>query len=548
MILKTTEHRALEDLKQHQTGLMSSRLEQRALLTPVRALLHQTLEPVSCALIRVPISGFMPTVGTALARTVDTYSRDFSDWTTLVADETSIYSTRNGTYPLQTDLGIEPVVLLRDPVVSHIQRNINPSYSIGVTGEYDIVFAFNGAEVASSNPVQDGTLSQAFIGYNTSVNLPMAYINHAFGWKPYGDSTPCGVAGDARVVWIDTRNNLPATPGASKINLTINLAAGVDPTDTPTFHAALYRHLDETRKELVTTSTAVAFGPAQLISLSVTSSGYHSVWLSINDRVNGIAYSNDGFPYSITGVLTIDCATAFQHVWPKALEGKEDILGLMRVNGSSLLLQNTSAEQARGGTVYAAQLTGDKQWYETLEDVRDISNSNVVSRYVGDWSKGFYGYVKPQGQSPMDLQDVWEKLDDPTSHVHLPMFRPFARIGTVIALIQPPTPLGGTFSPTQYTMHVIRAIEFTTNDQFFDVETPIATPEEFDSYIKELAGMPQFFENPLHLAAIAALLSRAAMLAIRYGPAVYQGIRQLMIAKGAFEKGFRNRKRGSERR
>jgi hypothetical protein len=150
--------------------------------------------------------------------------------------------------------------------------------------------------------------------------------------------------------------------------------------------------------------------------------------------------------------------------------------------------------------------------------VRNVSNTNVAARYVGDWSKGFYGFAKPQGTSPMELLDVWDSQDGATTHLHLPLFRPFVNIGAIVVLIQPPAPLSGTFSPTQYTLHVVRAVEFTSNDQFFDVEPPFIPVADYDAYVEALAEMPQFYENPLHLAALGMLIARAASLVVRYGP------------------------------
>jgi hypothetical protein len=219
----------------------------------------------------------------------------------------------------------------------------------------------------------------------------------------------------------------------------------------------------------------------------------------------------------------------YQHVMSNSLIGKEDIVKKMRVNGSSVLLQNTSAEMARGGTVYAAQISGDYPWYESLAEVRDLSNLNVASRYVDDWSKGFYGYCKPQGTSPFEMVDVWDDLGEVEAHLHLPQFKPFENIGTVVIQIQPPTPSENNFSSTQYTLHVIRALEFTTNDQFFDVEVPVTNATDFGLYTEALSSVPQFYCNPLHLAIIGRLIYNAAMFAAKWGPTMV-GVAKMIIA------------------
>jgi hypothetical protein len=249
------------------------------------------------------------------------------------------------------------------------------------------------------------------------------------------------------------------------------------------------------------------------------STGYYSFELFFPDSYDDAGQGNLNFVFQTLDLsLRVTAMTCFQHVMAEAMQGKEDTIRKVRINGSCILVSNTCAVQARGGTVYATQIAGSEPWYDVIRDVRQVSNSNVVSRYVGDWAKGFYGFVKPQGTSPMDLVDAWDDLDDSIVHLHSPNFMPFRSTGTVVVLIQPPAPSEGTFSPTQYTMSVVRALEFTTNDQFFDVEPPILRPADFQIYVEKLSKMPQFYENPLHLAAIAALIARAASFVVRYGP------------------------------
>jgi hypothetical protein len=502
--------------------------------THVKALLHQTMEPVSAHLARIPVVGFMPTVGTALARTVDTYSRDYSDYLNVVPSSDSHQTDRNGKFAMQNDLSVEPIILLREPLVSHIQRTIVPP---GSTPRYSIDTAFLGLTATALVAGDALQLNGQFIGHaSVTTQIPVTSMTHQTGFACYGNTAPAGRAGGRNVVWLDTPGEALTATTITAAFTTVKSGIGeqpVLPSNGPEF--VVSRHVSETRFEPAG-SAEMTKGETDAsryeCTFSLVGSGYYSFSLVFPGSFGlfegtNFSYVFEGFEmtYEFTG------STAFQHVMPLALEGKEDIIRQARVNGSSLFVQNTSAEQARGGTVYATQLAGDVPWYESIADVRNISNNNSITRYVGDWAKGFYGYAKPQGSSPMDLLDVWSDLDDPVQHLHVPLFEPFRNIGTVVVLIQAPTPLAGTFSPTQYTMHVVRAYEFTTVDQFFDVEPPMIPPQHYDEYVTELSRMPQFFENPLHLAAIAALIARAAMMVQRYGPSAMHLAKAFLVAK-----------------
>lgn len=511
----------------------------------VEVLLHQTMEPVSADLARIPVVGFMPTVGTALARTVDTYSTDYSKFTAVQSGTDSHMADRNGKYAIQNDLGVEPLVFFRDAVVSHIQRTFVEFATPPSLPTYTVDTAFIGTVGTGSTPT--GQLFAApclFVAGATSViDLPTIGVSHKSGSRCYGDTAPGGMVKGKRVIWLDA-------PGQqifpTKLTITLSARPGQQalPGNGPELRVT--QHHSEFKSEAIGSTELIGNDLSYTGDFSFPSSGYFSFDLAFPSQFGLVEGGNINYLFE-TLELTVEIAaqTCYQHVMPEAVQGKEDIIRKLRVNGASALIQNTSAEQARGGTVYATQLVGDVPWFEAIADPRSISNHNTTSRYVGDWSKGFYGFVKPQGTSPMELLDVWDDLDDPNITAHLPLFRPFQNIGTIVVLIEAPTPLTGTFSPTQYTLHVIRAYEFTTNDQFFDVEAPHISISDYDAYVEALATMPQFYENPLHLAAIAGLISRAATLVARWGPTAVQMAKMFIVGRQVLRRNQRPHQPGA---
>ena len=167
------------------------------------AMMHQTMEPVSAALVRLPIVGFMPTVGTALARTVDTYSRDYSKYTTVTQGLDSTLSDRNGLYPIQNDLGVEPVVLLRDPVVSHIERVILETQPGGIGSKYSVDNGFVGTRTSVGGEGIHEVPCLFFAQAGVCVKVPLTGMTHVENEPCYGPFVPSGVTGQDSIVWLD---------------------------------------------------------------------------------------------------------------------------------------------------------------------------------------------------------------------------------------------------------------------------------------------------------------------------------------------------------
>lgn len=536
--------RAENSQRRKQNYTQAAREATRPSSLNTQALLHQTMEPVSALPARIPATAFMQPVGTALARTVVTTSSDYSEYSNVNALLASHLADRNGIYALQDRLEIEPFVVLRDPVVSHIVRTF-PDGILVSPPTYQALFGFEG--MVGSAKSEQGPIIQKTglfgISALTTVPIPLSSLVHMSGSACYGDTVACGQVGDARVVWLDCPARVAGfLPTQVQVRMEISTDQEEPSDNGPTIR--IWRHTSEHTK------VAVGGGNMDVTDdpytyetvLSLVGSGYYSFELVFPIQFGAPSNTNVNWVCTELAMsFIIRSSTTFKHVTPPALTGKEDIVRKARVNGASLLLQNTSALQAQGGTVYAAQLASEVPWYDAIRNPEVISSLNPNSRYVGRWEKGFYGYCKPQGSTPLDLEDVWADLDDPIEHTHMPMFKPFRNMGTVVVMVDAPAPLGGTFSPTVYTAHFVRIYEFITNDQFFDVETCTIPIRDFDEYIELLGPMPQFYENPLHLAAIATLLAQAASLVVRYGPAAVSLAKAFFVGRDLYRK---NRIRG----
>lgn len=533
---------------------------------PTKQLLHQTMEPASAELLRLPVEAFTAGVGTGLARTVDTITIDWSQANTISTGDVPHMGGRAGLFPLQEDMDVEPVILLRDPIVSHIQRNIRPTGN--ATAKYDVVLSFEGGTDAS------GLHGNLQLGVGCEVHLPITGLTYqGGGWKPYGESTPAGLVGtDNHVIWID---GSPTRPW--NIEVIVDTPVG-GPTDDAFYFNTLrlicYKHVSEHQKELAfsmpntqfTTSTIIPPPGTYLwpltfdtrhefedfgIDRNLTESAYYSFELhyitavvelpsaqkkKMLGEIFNLSDGGNTFEVDVTlARIETNVRAAYQHVVPLAMQDKSGVVRQVRMLGASGLFQNVSAELARGGTVYAVQATGERPWYNLINNVTDISDLNLVSRYVGDWKKGLYAYVKPQGDSPFKLEMAYqESTNNPSVATDTPGFRPFRDAGYVVVQIKPPTQAedSATYSPSVMTLHVVRAFEFTSTDQFFDIEPSHLHPSYMSEYALAIANAPQFFENPLHMAEIMRLIRSASGAVVRVSPYVRGGLAVAAIVKG----------------
>jgi hypothetical protein len=515
----------------------------------VRALLHQLAEPMTCSLVRAALPGDMTSQGSALAKPIQTFTVDWTQPPTVPGTSILQLQSQMGTgsplpisldlpyTPILTDVRTEPFVLLRDPVVSFIRRNLVPSTAQSVQSTYTLVTQFPGA--SRRVPATSAFERYSFMsGPGIIVPIPFSHMVFSAGdWKIYGDYAPCGVVGDRRVFWADgsdvldtagTRNSPTPTNFAQGWVATLRMKAGS--TIGPNKYAIqIVQHLSETESTIVhqqqgVVTIDVVETVVPLTPVAIPFSGYFSVALIFDDG------ADSDNPITVTqGSLLTNIVSGYQHV---SLSAEQQMMGLLdkvRVNGASILVSNVVSEITKGGTVYQCQPPGDRPWYYWF-DAEAISDLNTDLRSILPWSKGAYAFVKPQGNAPLQLRTAYSRpglLVEANATAHsVPQFKPFEQYGTVVVLCVPSTiPTDAPQYPTsQATVTVCRAIEFTTRGQFFNIDTSRIPTHVYDEFVDAARLLPQFYENPLHIAMIGALIARVATQVMIWAPRVVAGI------------------------
>lgn len=485
------------------------------------ALLEQTMDPTTSALVRLALPGEVVTLGTALARTVMQTTIKFYQEP---YDAPHIQTMSGVTAPLFSAESSYYVTLLRDPVVRAIARVDNTRAVVTGRQSYELSFGLP----HSPEP------AQFILDRDAAFDVPVAAAIHTGGWECYGKWTPAGNANGCRVIWLD---GLPRSATGSVVTAKLNAGVFVvnDPSDaddrisfevwrhTPEgrvlYYTQILERVPEVDENMFRTQTAA--GAASPVYIEV--SGYYSFTFNL------ISADNSTYSPQMTGLsISYDSNlnTAVRHYCTADIENKSHQLIDSRIIGASVLLSNVDQVIERGGSAIMAQVAGSTSWYEYWHSSEKLDTVNAQARSVVNWENGAYAYVKPQGSAPFELRSAFKHNTSPTvntGHQPLPQFEPFADSAHVVIRVDPP-PKTGDDAGSTLRLTLTTAMEFTTNDQFYQVETSVIPSAIHNEYVEALRAMPQFFDNPIHVAAIAKLAQAAALSFMTWSPRIRRGL------------------------
>ena len=477
----------------------------------VTALLEQTMDPISARLVRMVLPGEVTTLGTAVARTSTQSSVEW--YSTPDGWNQPNYLSNDGTYTvLMNNPTAYYATLLRDPVVRAIVRHDRKAAEPNPVYEFE--FGFGYERYAFTTDLQRAT----------PVNLPISGMVPYAGAQVYGDWMPSGTHDGRRVIWLDASFNLSPFTGTN-IKMYLHVANDAENFEDR-LRLTVYREHQQGRNvdySQVFTYENDASQPYNFfLTITLTSSAYYSFELEM------VGNSGDTETAQITSLSMFyesNLISYARHIPTAGVNNKRETLFAARTLGASLLLSNTDPVVKRGGTVTLAQTSTLTPWYRFWSNDELLDTVNVQAKDVLSWDNGAYVYVKPQGSDPYQLKQMFTCNDcsNDKDHRPMPMFTPFGDSGQVIVRINPPNS-GEENGISSLRLVTASALEFTTNDQFFNVIVSSLDATAHDEFIAALRLMPQFYDNPIHLAAIAALIKTAANTVVEWGPRVRSGI------------------------
>jgi len=211
------------------------------------------------------------------------------------------------------------------------------------------------------------------------------------------------------------------------------------------------------------------------------------------------------------------------------------VLGRSRVIGHSMLCHNTSPAQWAGGSIAQKQLPVGQHW----TDVWPAPTTVLSGGYA---STGVYSIINDMVDADRDRDAklgsyVWHKPADPKWSE---WSTEFENSDSVYAYSVPIIPNGGSFvvvslnipvatgtfagagSGQNFRVSVDTYVEATTDDQSRPTGFPVGDPVAFEHAQMKFRSLPQYCENPTHLAelmsAIRGGVRNASEFALKHGP------------------------------
>lgn len=192
----------------------------------------------------------------------------------------------------------------------------------------------------------------------------------------------------------------------------------------------------------------------------------------------------------------------------------------VRQNACGVLFKNVTAVLEKEGTVRATRIPLDsfgalaaaqRLWTAGWILSPPFLTSNPVETYFGALENGLYTFTLPDSSSSV-IRNCLTNWGSVTSNPTLyPVFRldGFDYVNCFLF-----TDIDAA-RPTQLAVEVDSHVEFRTNSTLFTLGFSTISLEEYHRAQMAVTTMGAFFENPLHLATIAALARSAAA---KYGP------------------------------
>jgi hypothetical protein len=256
------------------------------------------------------------------------------------------------------------------------------------------------------------------------------------------------------------------------------------------------------------------------------------------DRVHVGAYHAYAISASSTvSTLSLKVACGFRHNTPTYshyalphLYEKRNVVGALRPVAAAAMLSPNSATFQRQGLVRGLQLPPGQMWTSAAAGGFNALNS-AEGMWNGPWEKGIYGFLKPVGINEFEMRSPFLRLTDlgptaPVVDVDYPLIAPG---GTLVLYAKTDLQTLGSgdllYAAGQSYTTTLRCVEFRTLDTWFKQDVPKLDQEELEIAMRMITHLPQFHENPLHIAAITGFLKAARFageMAFRHPPVSFR--------------------------
>lgn len=189
-------------------------------------------------------------------------------------------------------------------------------------------------------------------------------------------------------------------------------------------------------------------------------------------------------------------------------------LSEVRTIGTAILGHCNAAKQFRNGDVIVATLAPEKQWFDFISQSNVMGTiaitSGVRDYKVFGWDNGAYAYLKPEEQ--MTSFNALTKfsggnMGNPLSNDYVTNFYPWPAQDCLLMYVITQTPSTTPSSIGRFTIGC--SLQYQPNSILVPVDRTKIRTTDLQDVFDQMSGADQYFENPLHLAAIGKLIMNA---------------------------------------
>jgi hypothetical protein len=205
--------------------------------------------------------------------------------------------------------------------------------------------------------------------------------------------------------------------------------------------------------------------------------------------------------YDLTSMSIGGSASVFRHLAMPFLENNYLSVQGTRINAVSLMLTNQASPLYRQGKVVALQSPQDIEWTDYINGGFDeIQRSKMSCVLKAD--NGIYGFLKPTKPADFDFNSHLDCDNGILMDSHYPLPNNSAYLVMAFSIANNAA-AAETSTPGQDLYWTVAfGIEYQTADVWRQVGESDISPEMCEKALQQLKEIPQFHENPLHLAAI----------------------------------------------
>ena len=335
---------------------------------------------------------------------------------------------------------------------------------------------------------------------NTGKVTPIVplWFDSTTGSAPHGPQLYCGVDpevnGKEGYFWVDR--------GAT-ISITQSIASPTDSVDLFAYHNAADTSL-----------ATLAFGSTPTISFTISNTVYPVANNNGGGRggyfrlvYNTVAPEGDDSSQGVKVTIQNQSnSDVYAHLALPNVANHLNHISRMRVNAASMLIRNMASSIAKNGSMQCASFEEGTDWRGLIGVQQLINYAAIQNTYQGGAETGSYSFLHSGGQNDFSWF-AYVNFDEGSTTPTQVQF-PLKHCRFVCATASCTTQ--GGQPGLNFFVHNTSAIEFQTNDQWYDARPPSASFRDTVDAIQLVRRETQFFENPSHLAKIGSFLSHFA--------------------------------------